>query len=165
MTISDSATAARPTAGGAAPVRSATAETQIVHATAIAWLERGLLLLGPSGSGKSDLALRLIEAGAELVADDLVRLEAEAGRLIARAPGAGSLIELRGQGIFKLPARPMVRLDAAVALGPVDAAAERLPPPAWQRFADITLPCFRLDPLAASAVARLRLLLTAERVW
>jgi serine kinase of HPr protein (carbohydrate metabolism regulator) len=165
MTPTGSATAERPTPGDGAPERRPAPASEVVHATAIAWLERGLLLLGPSGSGKSDLALRLIEAGAALVADDLVRLEPEAGRLVARAHGAGGLIELRGQGIFRLPAMAAVTLDMAVALGPVDAAAERLPPPAWRRFAGIALPCFRLDPLAASAVARVRLLLTAERAW
>jgi serine kinase of HPr protein (carbohydrate metabolism regulator) len=163
--MTDVAAVERPAPSPAAPEESAATEGLVVHATAIAWLERGVLLLGPSGSGKSDLALRLIDHGATLVADDLTRLEPRSGRLVARAHGAAGLIELRGQGIFRLPAEPAVPLDAAIELAAIDATAERLPPPAARLFAGIALPCFRLDPLAASAVARLRLLLTAERVW
>ena len=58
----------------------------LVHATCVALDGAGVLLRGPSGSGKSDLALRLIDGGARLVADDQVALSAEAGRLVARAP-------------------------------------------------------------------------------
>lgn len=137
-----------------------------MHGTALAWLGRGLLLLGASGVGKSDLALRLIEAGASLVADDLVRLKVAAGRLIASAPDGGTgLIELRGQGIFRLPAMAEVVLDHCVTLAPSLAfPAERLPAPATLAFAGVDLPHHRLDPFAASATARLRVLLLAERI-
>ena len=69
---------------------SAPAEPQqiFVHATAVAVGLKGVLLLGPSGSGKSDLALRLIDQGARLVADDQVVLSRNGARLIANAPPA-----------------------------------------------------------------------------
>ena len=51
-------------------------KSEQIHATCIALDGRGVLLRGPSGSGKSDMALRLIDAGAELVADDRVDLDA-----------------------------------------------------------------------------------------
>ena len=57
-----------------------------VHATCIAVDGLGVLLRGPSGSGKSDLALRLIDGGAMLIADDQVVLEAIGGVLFARPP-------------------------------------------------------------------------------
>jgi len=64
----------------------------------------GVLLLGDSGSGKSDLALRLIGRGAELVADDRTELHVERRQLIARAPSRlAGYIELRGLGIIELP--------------------------------------------------------------
>ena len=65
---------------------------------------RVCLLLGESGAGKSDLALRLIAAGAQLVADDRVELSVESNRLIARAPAnLAGLIEIRNVGIIALP--------------------------------------------------------------
>ena len=131
----------------------------------MAWLDHGLLLRGPSGIGKSDLAVRLIEAGAELVADDLVRLEVIDNRVVAGTADGRGLIELRGQGIFRLPARETARLDLCVELGPPAAMPERLPAVASIELGGIELPSYRLDPLSASATARLRILLTAERMW
>lgn len=153
--------AAPPSDQGEHGVRpTASAETR--HGTALRWLEHGILLLGASGAGKSDLALRLIDHGAELVADDLVRIEASGGRLIARAQAAPGLIELRGQGIFRLPALAETVLDLALELGP---ASDRLPALGRLTIAGLALPCHRLDPMAPSAVARLRVLLTSERVY
>lgn len=139
-----------------------TAPAETLHGTALRWLEHGVLLLGSSGVGKSDLALRLIDHGADLVADDLVRIEARSGRLIAKAQAAPGLIELRGQGIFRLPALAETALDLALELGP---ARDRLPAPRMLTIAGITLPCHRLDPRVPSAAVRLRVLLTGERVY
>ena len=136
--------------------------TLIRHGTALRWLEHGILLLGPSGAGKSDLALRLVDLGADLVADDLVEIAARGGRLIATAQAAPGLIELRGQGIFRLPALPETALDLALELGRAD---ERLPVAEQITIAGLALPLHRLDPTAPSATARLRVLLTRERVY
>lgn len=135
-----------------------------VHGTAVAWHGKGILLLGPSGSGKSDLALRLIDAGAVLVADDLVRLAADGSRLVARPHGTAGLLELRGQGIFRLPAVAAAAVDLVVRLEPPADPGERLPAAETFGLAGLSLPVARLDPFAASAVARLRLLVTGERV-
>jgi HPr kinase/phosphorylase len=153
------------TAAPAAPADVGGGGRAIVHGTAIAWLGRGILLLGRPGSGKSDLALRLIEAGALLVADDLVALEATGNRLVARAHGAPGLIELRGQGIFRQAALAEAAIDVVVRLGPAVEPIERLPPAGHVALAGVTLPAFDLDPFPASAVARLRLLATGERVF
>ena len=81
-----------------------------LHATCLARDDEGLLLLGSAGAGKSDLALRLLDHGFLLVADD--RVDIEAGR--ARAPAAlAGLLEVRGLGIFRLPFRTDVRLVLA----------------------------------------------------
>ncbi len=75
-----------------------------LHASCVAVGGRGLLILGPSGSGKSSLALRLIALGAVLVADDRVDLVRSGDRLIARCPPPLSgLIEARGLGILRSP--------------------------------------------------------------
>ena len=74
-------------------------ETILVHATAIAIGGRAVLLRGPSGSGKSDLALRLIDAGARLVSDDYSQLRREDDTILVRAPKPISgLIEAREIG-------------------------------------------------------------------
>ena len=77
----------------------------------------GVLLLGESGSGKSDLALRLIARGAQLVADDRTELFVERGCLLARAPRRiAGLIEIRGLGIVEMPHAARARIVLAVDL-------------------------------------------------
>ncbi|MGC8468699.1 MAG: HPr kinase/phosphorylase [Acetobacteraceae bacterium] len=124
-----------------------------LHATCLARDDEGLLLLGSAGAGKSDLALRLLDHGFLLVADD--RVDIEAGR--ARAPAAlAGLLEVRGLGIFRLPFRTEARLVLAAELG---AAAERLPEP--RRHHALGLPVIALDPFTPSAPARLALAFAA----
>jgi serine kinase of HPr protein (carbohydrate metabolism regulator) len=91
----------------------------------------GVLLLGDSGAGKSDLALRLIGRGAKLVADDRTELSVERGRLIARAPKSISgLMEVRGVGIVEMPHAASAHIVLVVDLaGKVKRLPER------QRFA------------------------------
>jgi HPr kinase/phosphorylase len=98
-----------------------------IHASCIAIGGRGVLLLGPSGSGKSDLALRLIDQGAKLVADDRTILFAKNGALYAKAPASiKGLLEIRGLGIVEMPVRASVKIALAVRLGSEGA---RLPSP------------------------------------
>src|SRR5712691_12625786 len=75
----------------------------LIHATAIAIHGHAVLLRGASGSGKSDLALRLIDAGARLVADDQSELRRQGDAIIVRAPlTIAGLIEIRGIGIVRI---------------------------------------------------------------
>jgi serine kinase of HPr protein (carbohydrate metabolism regulator) len=79
--------------------------------------DAGILILGESGKGKSDLALRLIERGAQLVADDRTELFPENGVLMARAPAPlTGLIEVRGVGIVAQPFAAKARIALAVEL-------------------------------------------------
>ena len=79
-------------------------EKDTVHASAVALEECGLLIIGPSGSGKSSLAIEMIAMGAELIADDVVVLSARDGAIYAEAPpGARGLIETRNVGILPCP--------------------------------------------------------------
>ena len=79
--------------------------------------DAGVLILGASGAGKSDLALRLIERGAVLVADDRVDLFESDGRLWGSAPASlAGLLEIRGVGIIALPHRSETAISLAVEL-------------------------------------------------
>jgi len=98
-----------------------------VHATAVAIEDCGLLILGPSGSGKSALALALMAAGARLVADDRVILRVEGERLVAECPPAiAGRIEARGMGILRAEPAGPVPVTQVVDLG--QAETDRLPP-------------------------------------
>jgi hypothetical protein len=103
-----------------------------VHASTVAFGPAGgVLIEGDSGAGKSHLALALIEAGADLVADDRTILFATGGALYARAPRAtAGLIEVRGLGLVRLAARRLARIRLVVALG---TPGPRLPDPATCR--------------------------------
>ena len=128
--------------------------------TCVAVDGRGVLLRGPSGAGKSDLALRLIDGGAELVADDRVALISSAGVLTASAPPAlRGLMEVRGLGVFRLPYRTSVQVSLVADL--VDGQGERLPAPHRTTILGHSLPAVRLSAKASSAAARVRLVLGA----
>jgi len=114
--------------------------------------DAGLLLLGESGSGKSDLALRLIERGATLVADDRVELRVHAERLIARAPDClAGLLEVRRSGIIRLPYAAEAAIVLAIALDPPQSTVgekPRLPEPArYAPPAGLALPQRAWPPL------------------
>ena len=122
-----------------------------IHGSCAARDGAGVLLLGPPGSGKSDLVLRLLDRGFVLVADD--RVEIEDG--VAHAPPSlAGLLEVRGFGIVRLPHLASARLALVAELGVL---AARLPSPAWHP--DLGLPLIQLDAGAVSAAARLALAL------
>ena len=110
----------------------------------------GILLRGPSGTGKSDLTLRLIGDGAMLVADDQVQLTDVAGTLMARAPDmlAGKL-EVRGCGILDFPRLESVIVRLVVDLVP-RTNVERLPEPASCRLFGFELPLYQLHAFDSS---------------
>jgi serine kinase of HPr protein (carbohydrate metabolism regulator) len=124
--------------------------TETIHAGCVAIGGRGVLLAGRSGSGKSDLALRLIDRGARLVSDDYTELSRERGKLVARAPAriAGK-IEARGVGILELEPLPEAPVCLLVDL---DGVPERLPEGAALRpLAGLDIPAVALAALEASA--------------
>ncbi len=118
---------------------------------------RGVLLRGPSGIGKSDLALRLIDAGASLVADDRVEIAREGDSLIARAPEALSgRMEVRGIGIVSVQAVQRVSLVLVIDLVPLE-QVPRMPDPGRWTHLGISMPVISLYALEASAAAKVRL--------
>jgi serine kinase of HPr protein (carbohydrate metabolism regulator) len=128
--------------------------SETIHATCIALGGRGVLLRGRPGSGKSDLALRLIDRGARLVSDDYTILAERSGRLLASAPEtiAGKL-EVRGVGIVEMEPEA----DVPVCLvADLDRAAERLPDgPGETHLLGTVIPAVALAALEASAPLKL----------
>jgi hypothetical protein len=135
-----------------------------IHASCVAIGTQGVLLLGKSGAGKSDLALRLIDDGARLVADDRTILHVTGGALHARAPASiKGLIEVRGLGIIKLPVRARVKIALVVRLGQEGARlprSSRYRPPA-PLTAVMHPPQIAMDAFYASTPARIRTALAA----
>jgi serine kinase of HPr protein (carbohydrate metabolism regulator) len=126
------------------------------HATCVDIDGAGVLLRGASGSGKSDLALRLIDGGARLVADDRAQLTVAGGEVFASAPTAlMGRIEVRGLGIVPVEAVARAPLRLVVDLVAPD-AVERLPTPATAEVLGVRLPLVRLAPFEASAPAKVR---------
>ena len=150
-------------AGDAASAAAERAARIVLHASCVELFGTGVVLLGGSGAGKSDLALRLIDGGARLVADDRLAVERHGERLIGRAPAAiAGLLEVRGLGIMRLEHCASTRLGLVVALRA--APVPRLPEPMTYDLLGVALPYLELDPWAPSACAKLRLALTARRV-
>lgn len=135
----------------------------LLHASCVARGAEAVLLLGPPGAGKSDLALRLMRDGWALVADDQVRLWAEGDVLHATAPEALlGRIEVRGLGLFAgVPvAAPPSVLRLVVHLED-RAAVPRLPHPLIWRLAGPGVPAVSLHAFDASTPAKLALALEA----
>ena len=137
------------------------AERLLLHTTAIAIDGRAVLLRGGSGSGKSDLALRLIDAGARLIADDQSELLRRGDSLIVRAPATiAGLIEVRGIGICRLDALAEAPVALIAELVPAE-NLERLPARQSETILGLALPLIAVAPFEASAPAKLRLALHA----
>jgi HPr kinase/phosphorylase len=114
--------------------------SEIIHATTVAWQRRAVMILGPSGSGKSALALELMAFGCSLVADDRTFLSVRSGVLHAEAPRALSgRIEIRGAGIFAAEAAGRIPVTLTVDLTLKE--GERLPPRHVRTYLGIPIPC------------------------
>ena len=131
-----------------------------IHATALIVGHRGVLIRGPSGSGKSSLAVSLLQSVdgtfTRLVGDDRIHLEAAHGRLLMRpALALQGLIEIRGVGIARRPFEPVAVAHLIVDLAATD--AQRLPQSADLSTSIDGVTVARL-PVAPGADARSRLL-------
>ena len=137
------------------------ATPEIRHAGLIALrqngLWRGALIEGPSGVGKSDLALRALDAGFRLVADDRVIVFVAGGRLWGKAPEPLSgLIEARGLGVVAEPALPFCEVALRIRCVERPEVVERLPDPRSESILGIAVPVFDLWPREPAAPAKLR---------
>jgi serine kinase of HPr protein (carbohydrate metabolism regulator) len=133
-----------------------------IHASCIALSGAGVLLRGRPGAGKSDLALRLVDGGGVLVADDLCEIRRAGSRLFADLPAAvdptfRGRIALRGIGFLTLSYAGPTPLSLVADLEP-GAPAEVGQSGREVVYLGIALPLIVLDPFQASAAAKLRLL-------
>lgn len=134
--------------------------SETLHATSVAIRGRAVLLSAPSGGGKSDLALRLIDRGATLVSDDYTLVKRMEGRLIATAPATiAGRMEVRGIGIVDLPTTPEAPVALLIELAD---DVERMPLDMRRRaIAGLDVPVARLSPFEASAPIKVELALKA----
>jgi serine kinase of HPr protein (carbohydrate metabolism regulator) len=131
--------------------------SEMVHATTVAKDGRGVVIAGRSGSGKSDLALRLIDRGFELVSDDQTIIVKAGDGLVASAPATiRGKIEVRGIGILDMPNRDSVVVCLWVTLS---TDIKRLPDGEKHQILGIYVPEISLDALTASAPIKVDLAL------
>src|SRR5215213_11659333 len=131
---------------------------ETVHASTVAKDGRAVLISGPSGSGKSDLALRLLDRGFTLVSDDQTIVKKDGDRLLASAPPtiAGKL-EVRGIGMVEMERVENVGVALWVEL---TSDIQRLPDDSRERpILGIRVPLISIDAMTASAPAKVALAL------
>jgi serine kinase of HPr protein (carbohydrate metabolism regulator) len=113
---------------------------------------RGALIEGPSGIGKSDLALRALDAGFRLVADDRVITFASGGRLYGKPHDTlAGLIEIRGLGVVRQTALPLCEIALVIRCVDTPDAVERLPDPRFVTITGVSVPVFDLWPREPAA--------------
>lgn len=133
-----------------------------IDGVAVAIDSQAVILRGPSGSGRSDLALRLIDEGAQLISDEQVELHREGERLLVGIPAAmpaelRGVIEARGVGLVAVPHVDRF-MPLAWVIDMVGAAEiERMPAAETAEYLGVAAPLLKLDPFAVSATAKLRL--------
>ena len=127
--------------------------SETVHASTVAIDGRAVLITGPSGSGKSDLALRLLDRGFSLVSDDQTLVRREGDRLIAAPPpNIAGKIEIRGVGIVDMDNVTDVPVGLLVEL---TSDIQRIPDDGRERLiVGVPLPLISIDAMAASAPSK-----------
>ena len=127
-----------------------------LHSTSVVIEDSGVLIVGNSGSGKSDLALRLIDSGATLISDDITICEKnEESIFLFPPPQIKGLLEVREIGIMTVPYVDNIKLTLLVEL--VDEEVERLPKKTIGKFMNLNIPKIRIFGKSSSSVAKIKL--------
>ena len=130
-----------------------------IHATAVSYGGSGVLIRGPSGSGKSDLAIRLIDDGATLIADDYVKIDVVGDKILLSPPkNITGLIEVRGIGLITIDSVRDIPLCFIVDLKPPNVIA-RTPESRAEIIKGISIPITEIYGLESSAVSKIKIFL------
>ncbi|MEL6645205.1 MAG: HPr kinase/phosphatase C-terminal domain-containing protein [Pseudomonadota bacterium] len=125
-----------------APAAAHVGQELVLHASTVAIGTRALVIVGPSGSGKSGLALQLLACGARLIADDRTLLTAspDGPPLASCPPAIRGQVEARGIGILHVDPSPPAPVAAVVDLSREE--TDRLPPERTYDLLGYPVPCF-----------------------
>ena len=137
---------------------------RLVNGTAVAWRGEGILILGPTGSGKSDLTLRLIDSGATQIADDVVELKREGRGLLLSFPPEGPAdlkgkMEVKGLGIMSVPVAPPEMPLALVVRSTPREHVELIPESLESEWLGLKVTTIGIHLMEPSAPAKVRLAL------
>ncbi|MCC3860278.1 HPr kinase/phosphorylase [Pseudemcibacter aquimaris] len=131
----------------------------LLHATCVCFQNKGILIMGDSGSGKSDLALRIIDAGGILVSDDYVEVDEVDGNIVATtAPNIEGMIEVRGVGLINVDYQKRTDIDLVINLVPLK-EIDRLPEEKFYSHNNATIPMYDFYGFEVSAFAKLKVIL------
>lgn len=137
----------------------------LIHATSVAINGKAVLLAGPAGIGKSDLALRLIDNGGQLIADDQTFLEVVGSEIMASSPPSiAGFLEIRHLGLIKMPFLARASVKLYVELCSADENLPRLPEKDIFFLLDHPVERLRLPAFLASTSAKIRAALFYPRV-
>ncbi len=133
-----------------------------IHASCVSYLNKGILIRGKSGLGKSDLCLRLImDKGCRLVGDDRVDIYTKNGALKARSVATiSNMLEVRGVGLVKFDAQKSTTVKLVVELVKESSQIERLPDEDFFEYENVKVKKIQLCAFEASAVDKVILALS-----
>ena len=133
-----------------------------IHASCVSYFGKGILLCGKSGSGKSDLSLRLImDKGCTLVGDDRIDIFEKRGKLKAYGiKTIANLLEVRGVGLARFHSQKSVTVNLIVNLVKDAKEIDRLPEEEFEELEGVKIPCIKLCAFEVSAVNKIILALS-----
>ncbi|MBP5533967.1 MAG: HPr kinase/phosphatase C-terminal domain-containing protein [Alphaproteobacteria bacterium] len=134
----------------------------LIHASCVKWKNKGILLIGESGCGKSTGALALIEKGATLIADDYINIDIQNNTVFAVCPDTiTGKIEVRGVGIVNMKSLPQTQIDLVIDCKPDFASVPRMPEEKTQNFSNKEVPLYALCPFENIFAQKVSLILAS----